>query len=216
MRRSGRYARGVDIVRHSPLSQPSGSKRGAVVVSLTFPSEDARPPSTLLTRSPGTHPRENATGLDHVTLRFPSDRLDEELDFYVEALDFPTGFDDPRAAIGTDPGLFPVHLEEMSPLRQPDRTVRFDGASLQTPRGKDRRKPGDTRTPTARRSGADSKRGDARRLARTLLTTSPIRSATQPNSWRSETGNGSVHPWCGFHPKITPRSSKAESTFVTQ
>ena len=52
----------------------------------------------------------NATAIDHVNLSFPADRLDEVLDFYVDTLGFETDFDDPRAAIQADPGLFTIHL----------------------------------------------------------------------------------------------------------
>lgn len=52
----------------------------------------------------------HATAIDHVNLSFPDDRLDEVLDFYVDTLGFETGFDDPREAIQSDPGLFPIYL----------------------------------------------------------------------------------------------------------
>lgn len=51
-----------------------------------------------------------ATAIDHVNLRFPADRLDEVIDFYVETLGFETGFDDPYAAVEEDPGLFTLEL----------------------------------------------------------------------------------------------------------
>ena len=51
-----------------------------------------------------------ATGIDHVNLGFPSDRLDEVVDFYVDALGFETDFEDPRAAVRDDPGLFAIRL----------------------------------------------------------------------------------------------------------
>jgi len=52
------------------------------------------------------------TGIDHVNLGFPSDRLDELIDFYVDALGFETEFEDPRAAVSDDPGLFRIELGE--------------------------------------------------------------------------------------------------------
>ncbi|MFP8957683.1 VOC family protein [Natrialbaceae archaeon A-CW3] len=52
----------------------------------------------------------DATAIDHVNLSFPADRLEEVLDFYVDTLGFETDFDDPRAAIRSEPGLFPIHL----------------------------------------------------------------------------------------------------------
>jgi catechol 2,3-dioxygenase-like lactoylglutathione lyase family enzyme len=51
-----------------------------------------------------------ATRIDHVNLRYPPERLDEVIAFYVDALGFETDFEDPYAAVGDDPGLFPVHL----------------------------------------------------------------------------------------------------------
>lgn len=54
----------------------------------------------------------HATAIDHVNLRFPADRLDEVLDFYVGALGFETAFEDPYAAVDEDPGLFPILLGE--------------------------------------------------------------------------------------------------------
>ena len=51
-----------------------------------------------------------ATAIDHVNLRFPADRLDEVLDFYVDTIGFETRFSDPRTAIENDPGLFPLVL----------------------------------------------------------------------------------------------------------
>jgi catechol 2,3-dioxygenase-like lactoylglutathione lyase family enzyme len=51
-----------------------------------------------------------ATLIDHVNLRYPPDRLDEVIAFYVDALGFETDFEDPYAAVADDPGLFPVHL----------------------------------------------------------------------------------------------------------
>ena len=53
-----------------------------------------------------------ATGIDHVNLRFPADRLDELIEFYVETLGFETGFEDPYAAVADDPGLFTIKLGE--------------------------------------------------------------------------------------------------------
>lgn len=50
------------------------------------------------------------TGIDHVNLRFPADRLDEVVAFYVETLGFETGFDDPHAAVADDPGLFSLSM----------------------------------------------------------------------------------------------------------
>jgi catechol 2,3-dioxygenase-like lactoylglutathione lyase family enzyme len=53
-----------------------------------------------------------ATAIDHVNLRFPPDRLDEVIDFYVDTIGFETRFSDPRAAVRDDPGLFPLVLGE--------------------------------------------------------------------------------------------------------
>ena len=52
----------------------------------------------------------HATAIDHVNLRFPADRLDEVIDFYVDTLGFETDFDDPYAAVANDPGLFSLGL----------------------------------------------------------------------------------------------------------
>ncbi|MFB6135534.1 MAG: VOC family protein [Halobacteriaceae archaeon] len=52
-----------------------------------------------------------ATAIDHVNLRFPDDRLDEVVDFYVDTLGFESGFDDPHAAVADDPGLFSLDLD---------------------------------------------------------------------------------------------------------
>ena len=51
-----------------------------------------------------------ATAIDHVNMRFPADRLDEVIDFYVDRLGFESGFDDPYAAVADDPGLFSLDL----------------------------------------------------------------------------------------------------------
>lgn len=53
-----------------------------------------------------------ATAIDHVNLRFPADRLGEVLDFYVDALGFETGLDDPYDTVQNDPGLFTIELGE--------------------------------------------------------------------------------------------------------
>jgi catechol 2,3-dioxygenase-like lactoylglutathione lyase family enzyme len=58
----------------------------------------------------------HSIGIDHVNLGFPSDRLDEVIDFYVETLGFETAFDDPYAAVADDPGLFTLELGETSQL----------------------------------------------------------------------------------------------------
>lgn len=50
------------------------------------------------------------TGIDHVNLRFPADRLDEVIDFYIDTLGFSTGFDDPHEAVADDPGLFSISM----------------------------------------------------------------------------------------------------------
>lgn len=50
------------------------------------------------------------TGIDHVNLSFPADRLSEVVDFYVDTLGFTTDFDDPHAAVADDPGLFSIDL----------------------------------------------------------------------------------------------------------
>lgn len=52
----------------------------------------------------------DATAIDHVNMGFPSDRLGEVIDFYVDRLGFETRFDDPREAVRDDPGLFPIFL----------------------------------------------------------------------------------------------------------
>lgn len=52
----------------------------------------------------------NASGIDHVNLLFPADRLDEVIEFYVDTLGFTTEFDDPYAAVADDPGLFSVYF----------------------------------------------------------------------------------------------------------
>ncbi|WP_207588478.1 VOC family protein [Halomontanus rarus] len=54
----------------------------------------------------------DVTAIDHINLRFPADRLEEVIDFYVETLGFETRFDDPYEAVSDDPGLFPVFLGE--------------------------------------------------------------------------------------------------------
>lgn len=54
----------------------------------------------------------DALGIDHLNLRFPADRLDEVVDFYVDTLGFETGFDDPHAAVADGPGLFSLSLGE--------------------------------------------------------------------------------------------------------
>ena len=51
-----------------------------------------------------------ATAIDHVNLRFPVDRLDEVIGFYVDTLGFETDFEDPYAAVANDPGLFSLGL----------------------------------------------------------------------------------------------------------
>jgi len=51
-----------------------------------------------------------ATGIDHVNLSFPADRLDEVVGFYVDTLGFEAPFDDPHAAVADDPGLFSIDL----------------------------------------------------------------------------------------------------------
>ena len=56
------------------------------------------------------------TGIDHVNLGFPADRLDEVIDFYVDTLGFETGFEDPHAAVRDDPGLFAIELGEACQL----------------------------------------------------------------------------------------------------
>lgn len=63
-----------------------------------------------------TVPAMDATGIDHVNLRFPVDRLDELIEFYVETLGFETEFEDPYAAVADDPGLFTIKLGETSRL----------------------------------------------------------------------------------------------------
>lgn len=50
------------------------------------------------------------TGIDHVNLAFPADRLSEVIDFYVDTLGFTTGFEDPHTAVADDPGLFSIEL----------------------------------------------------------------------------------------------------------
>lgn len=52
------------------------------------------------------------TGIDHVNLSFPVDRLSTVIDFYVDTLEFTTEFDDPHAAVANDPGLFTIDLGE--------------------------------------------------------------------------------------------------------
>jgi catechol 2,3-dioxygenase-like lactoylglutathione lyase family enzyme len=54
----------------------------------------------------------HAIGIDHVNLAFPTDRLDEVIDFYVDRLGFETDFADPYAAVADDPGLFSIDLGE--------------------------------------------------------------------------------------------------------
>lgn len=51
-----------------------------------------------------------ATAIDHVNLRYPPERLDEVIEFYVDQLGFETAFDDPYAAVADDPGLFTIEL----------------------------------------------------------------------------------------------------------
>lgn len=51
-----------------------------------------------------------ATAIDHVNLRYPPDRLDEVIGFYVDALGFETDFEDPHPAVEDDPGLFSIRL----------------------------------------------------------------------------------------------------------
>lgn len=58
----------------------------------------------------------HATAIDHVNLKFPADRLDEVIEFYVDTLGFSTGFDDPHAAVADDPGLFSIYLNDSSRL----------------------------------------------------------------------------------------------------
>ena len=50
------------------------------------------------------------TGIDHVNLAFPADRLHDVIDFYVDTLGFTTDFDDPHTAVADDPGLFSIDL----------------------------------------------------------------------------------------------------------
>ena len=50
------------------------------------------------------------TGIDHVNLAFPVDRLHDVIDFYVDTLGFTTDFDDPHTAVADDPGLFSIDL----------------------------------------------------------------------------------------------------------
>ena len=52
----------------------------------------------------------DARAIDHVNLRFPADRLDEVIDFYVDTLEFESPFEDPYAAVQDDPGLFSIRL----------------------------------------------------------------------------------------------------------
>lgn len=52
------------------------------------------------------------TGIDHLNLSFPANRLSTVIDFYVDTLGFTTGFDDPYAAVADDPGLFTISLGE--------------------------------------------------------------------------------------------------------
>jgi len=48
-----------------------------------------------------TRPLET-TGIDHVNLSFPADRLSEVVEFYVDALGFTTRYDQPHAAVADD------------------------------------------------------------------------------------------------------------------
>ena len=56
------------------------------------------------------------TGIDHVNLRFPKDRLDEVITFYIDTLGFSTGFENPHEAVKDDPGLFSIDLGNGSRL----------------------------------------------------------------------------------------------------
>lgn len=51
-----------------------------------------------------------STGIDHVNLHFPVDRLDEVIAFYVETFGFEAPFDEPSVAVANDPGLFALAL----------------------------------------------------------------------------------------------------------
>jgi len=94
----------------SPIAPPAGGSR-VVFPSVRDGVAAVSGSANRKTDCPGLVLRSvHTTGIDHVNLSFPRDRLAEVVEFYVDTLGFDTGFEDPRAAVADDPGLFAIDL----------------------------------------------------------------------------------------------------------